>query len=143
MCKSSKQKKEMPTNQQVIADFRRILKHYKNLPSFKSKNSLQRQHLLEQVTHYVDSNETLLTLLQQYTIGRKETDAAKIERLRHTAHSYATLVSDVRQAKYLRGLDSGEKLDPRDKIRATAARVGLGVPKVITNNQIIFNVLII
>jgi len=64
MCKSSKQKKEMPTNQQVIADFRRILKHYKNLPSFKSKNSLQRQHLLEQVTHYVDSNETLLTLLQ-------------------------------------------------------------------------------
>lgn len=40
------------------------------------------------------------------------------------------MVKDVTTLKYLRGLDSGEKLDPRDKIKATAARVGLGVPKV-------------
>lgn len=53
-----------------------------------------------------------------------------MEQLRQVAHTYATLVSDIREAKYLRGLDSGEKLDPRDKIRATAARVGLGIPQV-------------
>ena len=36
----------------------------------------------------------------------------------------------MNELKYLRGLDSGEKLDPRDKIRATASRVGLGIPQV-------------
>ena len=30
----------------------------------------------------------------------------------------------------LRALDTGDKLEPRDKIRASAARVGLGVPNV-------------
>lgn len=50
--------------------------------------------------------------------------------MRLLANSYATLVSDVRQSKFLRELDSGEKLDPRDKIRATARRVGLSVPRV-------------
>jgi hypothetical protein len=39
------------------------------------------------------------------------------------------LIADVNELKFLRGLDSGEKLDPRDKIRATASRVGLSVPK--------------
>jgi hypothetical protein len=49
--------------------------------------------------------------------------------LRTNAHCYSELVSDVQQLKFLRGLDSGEKLAPRDKIRATAARVGLAVPR--------------
>ena len=47
-----------------------------------------------------------------------------------SANSYATLISNIKELKYLRYLDSGEKLDQRDKIRATAARVGLSVPKV-------------
>ena len=50
--------------------------------------------------------------------------------MRLLGNSYATLVSDIRQSKYLRELDSGERLDPRDKIRATARRVGLAVPRV-------------
>ena len=40
------------------------------------------------------------------------------------------MISSLNELKHLRGLDSGEKLDPRDKIRHTAARVGLSVPKV-------------
>ena len=50
--------------------------------------------------------------------------------MRNSANFYATLVSSVEELKYLRGLDTGEKLDQRDKIRATASRVGLSVPTV-------------
>eukprot|EP01036_Dinobryon_divergens_P034997 gene34997-45300_t len=39
------------------------------------------------------------------------------------------MVSSINELKHLRGLDSGEKLDPREKIRATAGRVGLSVPR--------------
>ena len=53
--------------------------------------------------------------------------------MRSIAHSYATMVMDIRELKYLRYLDSGEKLDQREKIRATAARVGLSVPFVSHN----------
>ncbi len=63
-------------------------------------------------------------------MGKLETDEQKITLLRASANSYATLLSNVAELKYLRGLDSGEKLDPRDKIKATAARVGLGIPQV-------------
>ncbi len=48
--------------------------------------------------------------------------------MRNRAYMYAEMVTDVKTLKQLRGLDSGERLDPRDKIRATAARVGLAVP---------------
>ena len=40
------------------------------------------------------------------------------------------MISSVKELRYLRELDTGERLDPRDKIRATAARVGLAVPQV-------------
>lgn len=66
----------------------------------------------------------------QFRAGRLETDMTKVASLLATAHQYSTLLSNVRELKYLRGLDSGEKLDARDKIRATAGRVGLGVPNV-------------
>lgn len=66
----------------------------------------------------------------QFTAGRQETDKAKVASLLAAAQQYSTLLSNVHELKYLRGLDSGEKLDPRDKIRATAGRVGLGVPNV-------------
>jgi hypothetical protein len=51
--------------------------------------------------------------------------------MRDLLHSYAVFVQSQSELKHLRDLDSGEKLDPREKIRSTAARVGLGVPKVI------------
>ena len=50
--------------------------------------------------------------------------------MRHTAYTYSTLIASIKELRRLRDLDSGEKLDPRDKIRATGGRVGLGVPKV-------------
>ncbi len=40
------------------------------------------------------------------------------------------MVSDIRESKHLRYLDTGEKLEPREKIQATARRVGLSVPQV-------------
>lgn len=40
------------------------------------------------------------------------------------------MVSDVKESKKLRYLDTGERLDQREKIQATAARVGLTVPQV-------------
>jgi hypothetical protein len=36
----------------------------------------------------------------------------------------------INAGKRLRELDSGERLDPRDKVKASAARVGLSVPEV-------------
>lgn len=50
--------------------------------------------------------------------------------MRRVAHEYAVMVSNIQEAKNLRYLDTGEKLDPREKIQATARRVGLTVPQV-------------
>lgn len=50
--------------------------------------------------------------------------------MRLASHTYSIMVNSINELKYLRSLDSGEKLDPRDKIKATAGRVGLSVPKV-------------
>ena len=54
------------------------------------------------------------------------------DRIRHLSSiivQYDHMVRTINELKHLRGLDSGEKMDPRDKIRHTAARVGLSVPK--------------
>jgi hypothetical protein len=49
---------------------------------------------------------------------------------------YARLITSVNEAARLRNLDSGETMDPSEKIKAMAARVGLGLPKVrITTSQ--------
>ena len=58
--------------------------------------------------------------------------------MRHTAYTYSTLIASIKELRRLRDLDSGEKLDPRDKIRATGGRVGLGVPKVSWRSLSIF-----
>jgi hypothetical protein len=48
------------------------------------------------------------------------------------------MVYDIRELKRLRFLDTGEKLDQRDKIRYTAHRVGLHVPRVSSSFRCIF-----
>jgi hypothetical protein len=53
------------------------------------------------------------------------------------------MISSVKELKYLRELDTGERLDPRDKIRATAARVGLAVPQVCIPDFTMIDVLFI
>jgi len=70
----------------------------------------------------------------QYRIGREEKDPNKIENCRAKAHSYVVMRRDVGNLVKIRELDSGDKMKPRDLIRATAARVGLGVPQVTNNN---------
>lgn len=66
----------------------------------------------------------------QFHQGKTETDKAKINYMRRLAHEYSVMVSDIRESKHLRYLDTGEKLDPREKIELTARRVGLTVPQV-------------
>ena len=55
----------------------------------------------------------------QFQVGSKEQDEAKARHLRATAHAFAVQVSIQAELKLLRDLDSGEKLEPRDKIRNT------------------------
>eukprot|EP01038_Epipyxis_sp_PR26KG_P009556 gene9556-12869_t len=99
-------------NQIVINDFRKLLRHFRSLPSVKSLSSPLR-----------------ISILNQIQKNKNERDNYRIQFFRATLHSYVRKISAVNELKYLRSLDSGEKLDPRDKIRATASRVGLSVPK--------------
>jgi len=55
----------------------------------------------------------------QFRIGSKEQDEAKARHLRSTAHAFAVQVAIQTELKLLRNLDSGEKLEQRDKIRNT------------------------
>ena len=66
----------------------------------------------------------------QIKSAASETDRNKLKFLQSRLHSYAVMITSINELKYLRGLDTGEKLDPREKIRATAGRVGLSVPRV-------------
>ena len=77
------------------------------------------------------STTIIMHFLNKIKQSKAETDENRIKFLRNRLHNYGTMVSSINELKYLRGLDSGEKLDPREKIRATAGRVGLSVPKVI------------
>jgi len=56
------------------------------------------------------------------------TDKNQVALLRANLHAYVSMVTAVKELRHLRGLDSGEKLDPREKIRQSARRVGLSVP---------------
>lgn len=67
--------------------------------------------------------------INKFREGKLEKDKKRIASMLAGARNYAKLVSSINELKYLRSLDSGERLDPRDKIMATAARVGLSVPQ--------------
>ena len=98
----------------VIANYRYILKHLQTLPSGASNNQKNlRSHCI-----------------QLFRTGKHESNDKQAAVLREVAYSYVTMVSSVKQLTYLRELDTGEKLNPRDKVRATAGRVGLSVPMV-------------
>lgn len=96
---------------QLKDDFRSILRHFKKLPSLSNKASPLRLHVIK-----------------KFHEGKLETDKRAISDLIASANSYAKLVTSINKLSFLRGLDSGERLDPRDKIMATARRVGLSVP---------------
>ena len=50
------------------------------------------------------------------------------EAAREAAHAYATTVSSIGELTILRSLDTGEKMEQRDLVRAMAKRVGLEAP---------------
>mmetsp|Transcript_21009 Transcript_21009/g.42231 ORF Transcript_21009/g.42231 Transcript_21009/m.42231 type:complete len:121 (+) Transcript_21009:85-447(+) len=92
----------------VASNYRFLLKHVKALPSSPNWKG------------YV---------IDKFKAGRNETDSKNIEHLHAVSNQYVKMIQSINELKYLRGLDTGEKLDPRDKIRATAGRVGLSVPR--------------
>ena len=104
----------MGTNTRVLGHYRSILRHVASLPtSFgKGSESAQRQ-----------------AITAAFKAGKAEADSARVEQLRKNAASYAEMVSSVAELKVLRGLDTGEKMSRRDNIQASAARVGLHVPR--------------
>ena len=58
----------------------------------------------------------------------QSSSSGNVKEYKSIMNSYATMVSSINTLEYLRSLDSGERLEPRDKITNTAARVGLSVP---------------
>lgn len=98
-------------SEEALRSFRTILRHLRKLPS------------------HGFSSAPLRHVVTQFKTNRGETDAKKIAAFRATAHSYATLLSSVAELSALRALDTGDKLDPRDKIKVMARKVGLSVPK--------------
>lgn len=123
---------------QTAKNYRVLLKHVKALPSVENWKG----RVVEQVYCAFTSLSAittatkvffppfLLLLLVQYKAGRGITDPALAEHQRSVASQYVHMISSIKEISHLRGLDYGEKLDPRDKIRATASRVGLAVPRV-------------
>jgi len=95
---------------ETVQSLRTILRHLRRMPSH-GLGSAPVRHIISQFQRH-----------------RHETDAKKVAVMRATAQSYATLLSSVSELSRLRSLDTGERLNPRNKIRATASRVGLSVP---------------
>ena len=73
--------------------------------------------------------ESRVAAMSMFRAGKSESDKEKVAQLRANAASYAEMVSSVAELKTLIALDTGEKMGPRDTIQASAARVGLHVPK--------------
>jgi hypothetical protein len=100
----------MEANAAVRSNMRVILRHLRTLPSAKV------------------NEPKVLHVLHQFRQGKKETNEFLVSRMRENAQCYATLVASIKELRYLRGLDTGDKLAPRDHINATAARVGFSMP---------------
>jgi hypothetical protein len=92
----------------VIKNYRTILRHLRRLPTGELSS---------------------VAIASQFRAGKGEQDKEKIALLRANAASYAEMISSVEELKVLRGLDTGEKMGPRDTIQASAARVGLHIPR--------------
>lgn len=110
-------------------ELRKLLRHMKGLPSF-SKPSSRRKLVLELVRDFVWYRNLIKDATRQVNSSKVVVSAERAQFLKAKLNHYAVMVSSVKELKHLRGLDSGEKLDPREKIRATANRVGLSVPRV-------------
>ena len=88
----------MPSSS-IARDYRCLLRHAKNLPS----------------------KDIYLPYIKKSFRDPGKSDLQGLS-------SYLRLVKSVRELQHLRYLDTGDKLDNREKVRLTAARVGLGIP---------------
>ena len=95
------------TSHQVVQDYRILLRH---LSKFPSKNILKNE------------------LKNQFQKGKIEQNKEKVVLMRQNAYNYAKNVAAVAELRYLRSLDTGEKLDPQEIVRRTAAKVGFALP---------------
>ncbi len=95
------------TSRQVVQDYRVLLRHLSKLPS---KNVLKNE------------------LKSQFHKGKLETNKDKVTLMRQNAYNYAKNIAAVAELRYLRSLDTGEKLDPQEIVRRTAAKVGFALP---------------
>ena len=96
----------------VRANFRSILRHLASLPSANTPAALAKRQEIR----------------SRFYIGATETDTTRAAKMREDALLYATLVNSISELKHLRELDTGDKLDPRQHINATASRVGFSLP---------------
>ena len=103
----------------VRSSFRSIVRHLRSLPS----------------VHTPQATAKLQNVKLRFAQGKAETDEHAVARLREDARLYATLVSSITELRTLRDLDTGDKLDPRAHINATAARVGFSLPHYSDNDQ--------
>ena len=108
----------MGTKLQVIGHYRSILRHVAGLPTSGNGKIVDKS-----------CGRQWRAISAAFKAGKAEYDKNRIEQLRKNAASYAEMVSSVAELKVLRGLDTGEKMSPRDTIRASAAKVGLHVPR--------------
>jgi len=92
------------------------MKHLRGLPSYKAGSAPAVAKYNEMQSRF--RNGKLLA---------SDTSAEALQ-LREEAYCYATLVSSISELTYLRSLDAGEKLAPRDLVHATARRVGFEIP---------------
>jgi len=103
----------------VRSSFRSIVRHLRSLPSARTPQAAHK----------------LADIKLRFARGKLETDEAAVAQMREDARLYATLVDSISELRALRELDTGDKLDPRSHINATAARVGFSLPSYSDNDQ--------
>ena len=100
------------SKKQVLSDLRVILRHLRSLPS----SGPIKEHVLGQ--YRANMSSTSATYKESFKLA-----VAK-------AHDYAHLISSVREAAYLRSLDTGEKLTQEERVKAMASKVGFEMPEI-------------
>jgi hypothetical protein len=108
----------MSSKSRVLSHYRSILRHVASLPTSGEGKIVEKS-----------CGRQWQAVAAAFKAGKVESDVTRAEQLRKNAASYAEMVSSVAELKVLRGLDTGEKMSPRDTIQASAARVGLHVPR--------------
>lgn len=107
----------MSSNIKLTTVYRKFLKHLNTLPSTKPKSPFR---------------DVIIKQFRELACSR---NPEEVNRLKSSLSSYVLYTESVKELNYLRYLDTGEKLNPREKISHTARRVGLSVPQYENEHQ--------